>query len=335
MIKLRNVSKYYGDTAAVQDLSFKVGKGETFGLIGTSGCGKTTTLKMINRLVEPTSGTIIVDDKDITFQDPEILRRSIGYVIQDVGLFPHYTVEENVCTVPRLMDWDERKIRSRNEELLQLVGLDPDTYADREPDSLSGGQQQRVGLARALAADPPVILMDEPFGALDPITKRRIRREVNQLFAQIEKTIVLVTHDVFEAFEMCDRLCLLDDGMQQQVGSPKELVFQPANDFVNSFFASDRFQLELLSVTLADLLEPAEKAEELYWSPPPVKQEASTIEMSTPLYNIIEQMGQNKEANTKLIRRTDGRVLDSLSLTDLLSAFQQFKRTMSRDNSYD
>jgi osmoprotectant transport system ATP-binding protein len=335
LIELQNVSKYYGDTAAVQDLSFRVEKGETFGLIGTSGCGKTTTLKMINRLVEPTSGTITVDNQDITAQDPYSLRRSIGYVIQNVGLFPHYSVEENISTVPGLLDWDDREIRSRNEELLHLVGLDPETFADRKPDSLSGGQQQRVGLARALAADPPVILMDEPFGALDPITKQRIRREINQLFLQIDKTIVLVTHDVIEGFEMCDRLCLLDNGIIQQTGSPKELLFQPANDFVDSFFASDRFQLELMSVTLADLLEPADGEEELYWSPPPAERKGSTVEVSTPLYNIIEGMGQDKEANTKLIRRADGRVLDSLSLTDLFSAFQQFKRTVSSGDSYD
>lgn len=328
MIKLQQVSKYYGNEAAVQDLSFRVKNGETFGLIGTSGCGKTTTLKMINRLVEPTSGTITVDGQDITSQNPQTLRRNIGYVIQNVGLFPHYSVKENIATVPRLLGWNDFQINSRSKELLQLVGLEPETFANRKPDSLSGGQQQRVGFARALAADPSIILMDEPFGALDPITKQRIRREVNQLFTQINKTIVLVTHDVFEAFEMCDRLCLLDDGMQQQTGSPQELIFQPANDFVDQFFASDRFQLELLGVRLADLLEPADGNEELYWSPP-LEEGEDTIGIDTSLYHIIEIMGRDKQANTKLIRRADGRVVDSLSLTDLLSAFQQFKRSIS------
>lgn len=334
MIELKQVSKYYGDEAAVQDLTFQVKNGETFGLIGTSGCGKTTTLKMINRLVEPTSGTITVNDRNITSQDSQTLRRDIGYVIQDVGLFPHYSVKENVSTVPKLLDWDDHEINARSEELLQLVGLEPETFSHRKPDSLSGGQQQRVGFARALAADPPIILMDEPFGALDPITKQRIRREVNQLFSQINKTIVLVTHDVFEAFEMCDRLCLLDEGKQQQAGSPQELIFQPANDFVGQFFAADRFQLELLSVTLADLLEPANGNEELYWSPPLSGEEDSTIDINSSLYHVIENISRDKEANTKLIRQVDGSVRDSLSLTDLLSAFQQFKRSMNNGDSH-
>lgn len=334
MIELQNVTKSYGDEAAVQDLSFHIKKGETFGLIGTSGCGKTTTLKMINRLVEPTSGTITIDGQDIASQDPQTLRRNIGYVIQNVGLFPHYSVKENISTVPRLLDWDDRKVNTRSDELLQLVGLEPETFAHRKPDSLSGGQQQRVGLARALAADPSIILMDEPFGALDPITKQRIRREVNQLFTEINKTIVLVTHDVFEAFEMCDCLCLLNDGTLQQKGTPKELIFQPVNDFVDQFFASDRFQLELLSVRLVDLLEPTKETEELYWSPP-LAGEEDTIGMETSLYHIVEKMGRDKQANTKLIRRADESVVDSLSLTDLLSAFQQFKRSMSNGGGHD
>lgn len=332
LIELQKVSKYYGDTPAVQDLSFAVKEGEIFGLIGTSGCGKTTTLKMINRLIEPSSGTIMIDDRDITSENPQHLRRYIGYVIQDVGLFPHYSVEQNISIVPSLLGWDDNRIKSRCDELLQLVGLDPQTFADRNPDSLSGGQQQRVGLARALAADPPVILMDEPFGALDPITKQHIRKEVSRLFTEIDKTIIFVTHDIFEAFELCDRLCLLDDGKMQQTGTPAELIFNPANEFVEQFFSSDRFQLELLSVTLSDILEPVDGSEEIYLNPPQTKQ---NITRDTPLYTVIEHMGRDKKANTNLIHRVNGHVLNSLSLSALLSAFQQCKRSMSGGGNHD
>lgn len=329
MIELRNVSKYYGDTPAVRDLSFEIEDGETFGLIGPSGCGKTTTLKMINRLVEPTSGTILIDESNVSLQDPQTLRRNIGYVIQDVGLFPHYSVEENIATVPRLLDWEDWQIKSRGEELLQLVGLEPETFARRTPDSLSGGQRQRVGFARALAADPPIILMDEPFGALDPITKQRIRREIKQLFNQIKKTIVLVTHDVFEAFEMCDRLCLLNEGRIQQIGTPKELLFQSANDFVDAFFASNRFELELLSVQLSDILEQKNGDIELYWSPPPEKgdQEEGDISADISLYELIEEMEQ-RETNIAIIYRVDGKVIASLGFSDLLTRFQRYKKSL-------
>ncbi|HKK46763.1 MAG TPA: ATP-binding cassette domain-containing protein [Balneolaceae bacterium] len=327
MITLENVTKVFGSTTAVDEISFKVEKGETFGLVGTSGCGKTTTLRMINRLIEPTSGSIAIDGKKTTAQNPEELRRQIGYVIQNVGLFPHYSVQENIATVPGLLNWETQRIQSRSEELLQLVGLDPETYADREPSSLSGGQQQRVGLARALAADPPIILMDEPFGALDPITKQQIREEVGQLLEQIHKTIVLVTHDVFEAFEMCDRLCLLDQGKIQQIGTPKELLFQPANDFVESFFASNRFQLELMSITLHDILKSAEEEMELYWSPP-LRDKKERIDSRESLYVILEEIEKAKEQNPVIIQRINGRVRESLGFSALLNRFQQYKLQM-------
>lgn len=330
MIELQNVTKTFEDgTKAVDGLSFHIREGETFGLIGTSGCGKTTTLKMINRLVEPTSGTIKINGRLSTSQDPEKLRRQIGYVIQDVGLFPHYSVQQNIATVPKLLEWDDRRIASRGEELLQMVGLNPETYAGRKPEALSGGQQQRVGLARALAADPSILLMDEPFGALDPITKRQIRKEVGSLFKKLEKTIVLVTHDVFEAFEFCDRLCLLDKGKLQQIGSPQELLFHSRNDFVSSFFASDRFQLELLSVKIADILEIREQSE-LYWSPPLEAGGRDTIESSQSLYHTVEKMEQSRHDNIAIIHRIDGQVIDSLSFTDLLDQFQQYKRRLKQ-----
>jgi len=327
LIRLQNVSKFYADTPAVEDLSFRIEEGETFGLIGTSGCGKTTTLKMINRLVEPTSGTLFVDGKDITTQNPHKMRRNIGYVIQDVGLFPHYTVEQNISTVPKLLEWDQRRIESRIEELLEMVGLSPGTFAHRLPESLSGGQQQRVGLARALAADPKIILLDEPFGALDPITKRQIRAEANELFNQINKTIVLVTHDVQEALEMCDRLCLLDNGHAQQIGTPQELLFDPANDFVDSFFASGRFQLELLSVTISDIVEVKQQSE-LYWSPPSEESQDDNIRAELSLYEILEIMEQRQHDNVVIIHRAAGQVIDALSFTDVLNRFQSYKKEL-------
>ncbi|MDX1636670.1 MAG: ATP-binding cassette domain-containing protein [Balneolaceae bacterium] len=255
MIRLENVTKIYENSVqAVDNISFTVQEGEIFGLIGTSGCGKTTTLKMINRLVPPTSGTILVDGKKIHSVPPEQLRRNIGYVIQDVGLFPHYTIRENVAVVPRLLNWGEQRIDARVDQLLQLVGLDAGQFGDRLPEALSGGQQQRVGFARALAGDPPVILMDEPFGALDPITKEEVRAEFKNLLHRIGKTIVLVTHDVAEAFDMCDRVALMDGGRLRQVGSPRDLLFQPGNDFVSRFFDVNRFELELETVRMSDLL---------------------------------------------------------------------------------
>lgn len=259
MIELQNVTKIYeGSEKAVDNISFEIGEGKTFGLIGTSGCGKTTTLKMINRLEEPTSGHIFIDGASILDRPPEQLRRSIGYVIQNVGLFPHYSVKQNIAITPKLLDWEKARITDRCDELLQLVGMEPEEFAGRKPDALSGGQQQRVGLARALAADPPVILMDEPFGALDPITKERIQKEFKTLLQEIQKTIVLVTHDVFEAFDLCDRIGLMDKGKLQQVGTPRELLFKPANEFVHSFFDNHRFQLEMMSITVGDILQETE-----------------------------------------------------------------------------
>lgn len=256
MIKLQDVTKIYeGSAKAVDSVSLEVQEGEIFGLIGTSGCGKTTTLKMINRLLEPTSGQILVDAVDVCSVPPERLRREIGYVIQSVGLFPHYTVRENIAVVPRLLGWPEERIEGRYQELMEIIDLSADEMANRRPNALSGGQQQRIGFARALAADPKIILMDEPFGALDPITKDQVRREFRQLLDRINKTIVLVTHDVQEAFELCDRVALMDAGRICQVGPAKELLLKPANEFVSSFFDSHRLELELQVVTIDDLMK--------------------------------------------------------------------------------
>ncbi|GAA4445525.1 hypothetical protein GCM10023188_48850 [Pontibacter saemangeumensis] len=253
MIRLRNVTKRYGETAAVDGVTLEVKEGETVVLLGTSGCGKTTTLKLINRLENLSSGHIEVAGADIRSQKPEELRRKIGYVIQGAGLFPHYTVQENIAVVPRLLRWDKTDTKARTRAVLELLGLPPEQFLFKFPHELSGGQQQRVGLARALVTDPPVILMDEPFGALDPITRNNIRREFKSLEALLHKTTVLVTHDVQEAFELADRICLMDAGKVQQLGTPQELVFQPANAFVTHFLQEHLFQLQLQVLRLHQL----------------------------------------------------------------------------------
>lgn len=254
MIEVENLSKRFDQTIAVKNLSFTVEEGEVFVLLGTSGCGKTTTLKMINRLLEPDEGEVRINGSDIREQAPEMLRRRIGYVMQDTGLFPHYNIEENISIVPRLLKWDKAKTHARAEILLRKFNLPPDTYLPLPPNQLSGGQRQRVGFARALMADPPVILMDEPLGSLDPITRHQIQKEFKQLDELSGKTIILVTHDIPEAFELGDRICLMDHGEAQQTGKPSELLMHPRNDFVKHFFSNDQFVLQLKALRLKDLL---------------------------------------------------------------------------------
>jgi osmoprotectant transport system ATP-binding protein len=250
MIRLDSVSKRFPDgTIAVTDLTLDVPEGEISVLVGPSGCGKTTTLKMVNRLIEPTGGRIYLDDEDVTGVDPVGLRRRIGYVIQQVGLFPHQTIAANVGTVPRLLGWSRDRVRDRVNELLELVGLDPTTYRRRYPTQLSGGQRQRVGVARALAADPPVLLMDEPFGAIDPVTRMRLQDEFLRLQETVRKTIVFVTHDIEEAVKMGDRIAILEvGGVLAQYDTPAEVLGNPASDFVADFVGADR-ALKRLKVT--------------------------------------------------------------------------------------
>ena len=255
MIEVTNLTKRFGAITAVDKVSFQLPTGQTLALIGTSGCGKTTTLRMINRLIEPTSGEVWVHGENVLNQQPEEMRRKMGYVIQDMGLFPHYTIEENIAVVPHLLQWDEARIRRRVYELMDRLKLPPTTFAQKYPSQLSGGQQQRVGLARALAGDPPIVLMDEPFGALDPITRRDIRKEFRELEEFSQKTTLIVTHDVQEAFEMGDQICLLDKGKVQQIGSPKDLLFHPANEFVKAFFSDKVLELEFQVITLDDIFD--------------------------------------------------------------------------------
>ena len=240
MIRLEGVGKKYADgTVAVHELDLEVLPGEMVCLVGPSGCGKSTTLKMINRLIEPTSGRIFLEGRDVTAEDPVQLRRRIGYVIQQIGLFPHQKIATNVATVPSLIGTPKAQARERARELLALVGLDPDVYADRYPHQLSGGQQQRVGVARALAADPPVLLMDEPFAAVDPVVRARLQDEFLRLQDELDKTVVLVTHDIDEAVKMGDKVAILAEGGRlAQFGTPAELLGHPADDFVADFVGS-------------------------------------------------------------------------------------------------
>jgi osmoprotectant transport system ATP-binding protein len=247
---------------AVNDLSMKVPAGQICCLVGPSGCGKTTSLKMVNRLIEPTSGRILIDGVDAGTRELTELRRSIGYVIQQIGLFPHQTIGENVATVPRLLGWSKSRQRERSEELLGLVGLDPAKYRDRFPTQLSGGERQRVGVARALAADPPIMLMDEPFGAVDPIVRDRLQNEFLRLQEQIAKTILFVTHDIDEAIKMGDLVAVLQTGGHlAQFGTPDEILANPASEFVARFVGADRGLKRLALVRVRDLeLRPAPTA---------------------------------------------------------------------------
>ena len=245
MLSLREVSKTYpGGQLAVDRLSLELAAGETVVLLGASGCGKTTTLKMINRLVEASSGEILVDGRATKGMDPVLLRRGIGYVFQGIGLFPHWTVADNVASTPRLLGWDEGRIRARVDELLERVGLPPENYRERRPDELSGGQQQRVGVARALAAEAKVLLMDEPFGALDPVTRDGLQRELIRVREQLGLTILLVTHDVTEALLLADRIAVMDHGRIEQIASPTELFASPANEHVERLLDMPRRQSE-------------------------------------------------------------------------------------------
>jgi osmoprotectant transport system ATP-binding protein len=245
MIQLREVSKSFdgGYSYAVKDLSMDVAEGETVVLLGSSGCGKTTTLKMINRLIEPTSGLISVGGQDVTSQVPVLLRRKIGYVFQEIGLFPHMTIEQNIGIVPKLLGWDKNRRRLRACELLELMGLDPGVFANRYPDELSGGQQQRVGVARALSADPNYLLMDEPFGALDALTRDILQQELLSLKERLKKTIIFVTHDIFEAITLGDRIAILHEGKLEQIGTKEKVYNHPESQFVAELFSKPAKQL--------------------------------------------------------------------------------------------
>lgn len=316
MIELKHVSKYYKTVKAVNNVSFTVEEGQTVILLGTSGCGKTTTLRMVNRLSEPTQGEIFVNGKNILQQQQQELRRGIGYVLQHTGLFPHYTIAENIAIVPHLMHWNEQQILERTRELLSKLQLEPDKYLHLYPDQLSGGQQQRIGLARALAANPPVLLMDEPFGALDPVTRAGIRKEFMRLDELKRKTILMVTHDVQEAFEMADIICLMDKGELVQMGKPTELLFHPINAFVKSFFIDQRFMLGLQSLTINDVWDQLEEVNTI--------DNVSAVNSTSTLLDVLEQLSSNNNSVTNFVAANE-HGSKSITLPSILTAFSEFK----------
>lgn len=255
MISLREICKTFDNGfTAVDHVSLEIEAGELVVLIGSSGCGKTTTMKMINRLFEPSSGEILINGENILKANPIDLRRNIGYVIQEIGLFPHMTIAENIAVVPQLKKWNKEKIKKRVEELLELVGLDPVVTAKKYPHELSGGQRQRIGVVRALAVDPPIMLMDEPFGALDPITREQLQDEFLKLQATVKKTIVFVTHDMDEAIKLADRIVVMHQGKVLQCASPREILRHPANDFVRDFVGTDHTLKQLSLIKVRDAM---------------------------------------------------------------------------------
>jgi osmoprotectant transport system ATP-binding protein len=289
VITFDRVVKRYGNSLAVDHLSLEIKSGETVILVGPSGCGKTTSLKMINRLIEPTEGTISIDDRDTRTYDVNDLRRSIGYVIQQVGLFPHQTVEENVATVPRLLGWSKQRTQARVEELLDLIGLPAAGYARRLPSELSGGERQRVGVARALGADPNILLMDEPFGAIDPIARERLQNELLRLQRVVRKTIVFVTHDIDEAVKLGDRVALLSKGgVLEQFATPEELLAHPQSEFVTGFLGEGPLVRRLALIPIGEV--------EL----PPVN--GATPEAT------VDAGGTLRDALDAVLRSSDGRV---------------------------
>ncbi|WP_310590472.1 ABC transporter ATP-binding protein [Dyadobacter sp. CY261] len=314
MIVADHISKHFNGIEAVSDVSFRVGAGETMVLLGTSGCGKTTTLKMLNRLIEATSGSIEILGRRISEEKPEILRRSIGYVSQNNGLFPHYTVSENIAVVPKLLGWAANDIQEHTERLLEQLKL-PENFRQKYPSELSGGQQQRVAIARALIADPPVLLLDEPFGALDPVTRASVRKDFAELPALKQKTMVLVTHDVQEALEMGDHICLMDKGRIVQSGASADLLFKPANDFVRSFFDQQRFLLELKIISLRSIFNvlPNSKATYQYYL---------TTEQN--LWDALEILSV-RHLNEVIIRNEKGESR-SLAMADIQRAYHQAKQ---------
>jgi osmoprotectant transport system ATP-binding protein len=281
VISLRGVSKLYGELNAVSEVSLEVEGGEFCCLLGPSGCGKSTILKMINRLVEPTAGQVLFIGRDVRAERPELLRRQMGYVIQGVGLFPHMTVLENIGVVPRLLGWEGGRTRRRGLELLELFGLAPADYARKYPGELSGGEAQRVGVARALAGDPAVLLMDEPFGALDPLTRGRLQNEFARIQRELKKTIVFVTHDIDEAVQLASRIALMDKGRLIQCDTPENLLSAPATPFVKRFIGADRALKKLSRISVEGLVKTAKR----------IPSSASRKELEAELRRLAEGCG--------------------------------------------
>ncbi len=310
MLTAEHLTKRFGDFTAVDNVSFSLPQGRTLAILGTSGSGKSTLLRLLNRLLEPDSGRVLLDGADTAGLPVHELRRRMGYVIQHIGLFPHYTVAENIATVPRLLGWQQRRIEDRIDALLSRLGLPPGHYRRQYPHQLSGGQQQRVGLARALAADPPVVLMDEPFGALDNITREDIRRDFRELEELRDKTIILVTHDTTEAFELGDQVAIMRGGRFVQAGTPRELLFQPADPFVADFLAPQRLSLQLRTLTLGEL---APHLDEDHTAPEPLEPDIS-------VFRALEQLDGGRPRRGVVVQ---GRVY-GVDRASVLKAFAEF-----------
>ncbi|OXM85622.1 ABC transporter ATP-binding protein [Paenibacillus rigui] len=301
MLKFEHVGKTYPNGyQAVKSMNFEIAAGEMIALIGPSGCGKTTTMKMINRLVPHTEGTITIHGKDIMKEDPVELRRSIGYVIQQVGLFPHYTIEDNIALIPHLKGWTEARKKQRVHEMLHLIGLEPGQFAKRYPRELSGGQQQRVGVARALAADPEIVLMDEPFGALDPITREQLQDELIRLQKSVQKTIVFVTHDMDEALKLGDRIAVIKEGELLQLDTPEKLLKAPAHGFVETFIGKNRIYQNPEFISVQEIM----------------RDNPATVLPSRSPARALSYMRQRR-TDTLLVGDDNGRLLGIVSAYDL------------------
>jgi osmoprotectant transport system ATP-binding protein len=311
MIRFEQVSKKFPNgTFAVRSLDFEIKKGEFFVLIGPSGSGKTTTLKMINRLIELTKGWVWINGKKISDYDINELRWNIGYVLQQIALFPHMTIAENIAIVPELKNWDKERTTKRVDELLNMVGLDPKEYRNRKPNELSGGQQQRVGVIRALAADPEIILMDEPFSALDPFSREKLQDDMLEIQRKLKKTIVFVTHDMQEALKLGDRICLMKDGVIVQIGTPNEFLTNPVNDFVREFVGIQKF-----SMNLNELMTPLPAGQGFL-------SDTKTISLSTSVEKVLEHLASFEQISVE----ENGNPIGIISRQHALKVMSQYLR---------
>lgn len=300
MIRFEHVSKHYDEVHVLKDISFEIGEGEFTVLIGPSGCGKTTTLKIINRLIEPDGGNVFIKGEDTALVDRVRLRRTIGYVIQQIGLFPNMTVEQNISVVPKLLKYDKTKTNGIVHEMLEMVGMPYDEYAHKYPYEMSGGQQQRIGVLRALAASPPIVLMDEPFGALDPMTRTVLQDEVRRLQQQLNKTIVFVTHDMDEALNMADRIIFMNEGSIVQMASPEEMLANPATDLIRSFMGKRTLEEESLPQTAADIL----------------RTNIYTTYIDRGIRDAVEMMARRK-VDTLIVKNADNTYAGTVSIKDI------------------
>ena len=309
MIEYKSVKKEIGDKCIIRDLSMTIHDGEFIVMIGPSGCGKTTTVKMINRLLEPTEGEILIDGVNTRDMDLVKLRTSIGYVIQQIGLFPNMTVEENIAVVPNIMKWDKEAIHQRVQELMEMVDMPYEQFGKKYPRQLSGGQQQRIGVLRALAARPPILLMDEPFGALDPITRETLQREIKKIQQKLHITVLFITHDMHEAVKLADRIVFMDQGQILQMGTPKELICHPANEKVAQFISLQNVGLDEQQLTAEDIMTPSERVQ--------VPQEDLVVSADCLLSQLADTVDLSDNRRI-YVRNEQGRIVGELTAASIL-----------------